>query len=83
MKALLERVKLTGLVALMACCLAFSAVAGDADDGDDGVQAQTSTGSCSATCTQKYQLCIAGGGSIGDCTANYNNCTANCASTTD
>ena len=83
MKTLLERVKVAGWVALAACCLAFFAVADD--DGNDGAQVETTanSSSCSATCEDKYEMCIAGGGSLGDCTANYNNCTGNCSDDVD
>ena len=83
MKALLERVKVGGLVVLTACCLAFSAAADDGQASDDGAQAETSTGSCSSNCTDKYEMCVAAGGSIGDCVANYNSCTAACSDDAD
>ena len=79
MKALLERAKGGGLVILAACCLAFSAAADDGQANGDDAQA-ASTNSCQSNCTTKYEMCVAAGGSVQDCTANRQSCSNACSS---
>ena len=78
MKALLERTKVAVVVALTACCLAFSAAADDGD-GTDGAQAQSTTSSqCKAFCKADYDVCTSGGGSFSECNSTYDACTDSC-----
>ena len=87
MNAFLDRVRVAGLVALAACCLAFAAAAGD-DDGDDGDGAQTddgggaqtesTSGTCKNACKNEQDVCTSGGNSFSECLATYNACVASC-----